>query len=156
MKYALGIDAGVHTGIALYNRTAKKFDLISTTDFWDAYKTLSLIHSNCVTNGDELIFIVEDPNLVSHNWHIRPGQNLRVVSKIGENVGKNKAQATLWIDLIENTFHCQCLQIAHSSGKRYCYPDGKHFDATRFCQLIGWTEKIDEHGADAAALVWGI
>ena len=148
MKYAFGIDPGLKTGVALYNRTSKKFDLITTTNFWDAYKTVSLVHSNCVTAGDELFFFVEDPNMVSHNWHLRPGQSARVSSKIGENVGKNKSHAALWIDLVKNSLHCECRTTAHSAGKR--------IPVEQFRRLTGWAGELDEHSKDAAALVWGI
>lgn len=149
----IGIDAGKKTGFAIWDSKKKKFEEISTTDFWGVIERIRLLDEE---HGIEnLKFRVEDPsqNKAIH-WNQKDlsryksgsRQELNAACKIAQSVGSNKREATLILDFLEKI----------KANYRGVKPTTRKTDAKRFKNYTGWTGKTNEHNRDAAMLVLGL
>lgn len=134
MALILGIDPGVHTGVATY------VDGLLTE--------LETIEPHClerIIRGRMPARVVfEDSRLQSHTW--TSGASRAAAAKMARNVGEIDA----WCRLISAV--CADLGVsAHSispAGK------GAKLDAKRFASVTGWPGSSNEHTRDAAMVAW--
>ena len=146
MRTYIGIDAGQHTGVAVWD--GKQFLSIVTTDFWGA---VSVIEQN-----PEATIYIEDPSqnrpvfgllgLYSKTVgsHV---QKLSALAKVAQNVGGVKRESELLIE------YCKQKKIKFVAVKPTKNSMTK-LTAEKFRQITGYTARTSEHGRDAAMMIY--
>lgn len=134
MSIILGIDPGVHTGVAIYR--AGQLTELRTIGPHEIDALLTELQPRRV--------VFEDSRLQSHTWSKVPSR--AAAAKMARNVGEIDA----WCRLI--TAICERLGIAAHGisplGK------GAKVKAEKFASITGWTKSSNEHSRDAAMVAW--
>lgn len=136
MKYLIGIDPGVKTGLSIYNATNKEivgcktFSIISAMDFILKYRG---------PNRDIEIYF-EDARL--RKWIPRDRGR-----EVLQNVGSVKRDCGIWEEFCK--FHSiKYYPIAPKNNMT-------KLDAKTFSKITGWQGRTSEHARDSAMLVFG-
>lgn len=129
----IGIDPGIKTGVAVYDKTLGRLVDVFITDFWGAYEYTK-------DNQHDILIqkvIIEVPQ-TKFNWH--KSQH----STTSANVGGIYREANLLADGIEKLG----IKVIRQ------HPQGKttHDQIKR---LTGWNKPTNEHTRDAIMLCWG-
>jgi hypothetical protein len=138
----VGIDPGKLTGVAVYDRRAKRFLSLDSLPFWKAVALVDDLRKRHIG----LRVRLEDPNLIGGMYarhDVETGRRRR--EKMASDVGKNKRDAQLWRELFE-TWGVECERVKPVRAKR---------TAGYFRALTGWKGSTNEHKRDAGMLVWG-
>jgi hypothetical protein len=133
----IGIDPGVHTGLAIWGRDEQKFVEIKTMTILEAINRVSL---EVVTNetGDVEIWF-EDARL--RKWFGNSGRE-----KL-QGAGSVKRDCAIWEEL------CKSLAVSY---KAIAPKNNKtKVPAVHFNKFSGWQGRTSEHARDAAMLVIG-
>lgn len=142
----IGIDPGVSTGYAIWNRQKNKFVKLLTIDFW---KCLELIELELSTNEGNFEVFIEDPNLnPAMHWNKHKKTSLNVATKIAQNVGANKREASLLIEEI-GSMGIPCHPIKPTGNSQ------TKINKDTFRKYTSWQGESSEHSRDAAMLVFG-
>lgn len=129
----IGIDCGVHTGIAVWDTKERKFLQVDTMMIHQAMK---LVESYC---SDNLCVVFEDARL--RKWYTGD------VNAKAQGAGSVKRDCSIWEDfLYESGIHY--LKVPPQKGMT-------KWDARFFKQMTGWKERTSNHARDAAVLVFG-
>lgn len=132
----IGIDAGVNTGIAIYeDGMIKELSTIEPIDIADIFICYA---------GDPLFVAFEDSRLQSHVWI--PGQSKGVAANIARKVGMVDA----WCYLIERL--CEKYDVAYMRVSPKA--KGQKLNAEEFKQITKWDGKSNQHERDAAMVAW--
>jgi len=142
MKILIGIDPGVHTGICMMQDG--KISLLATVDFWKAIDIIDSAYPICASTN--LSVVIEDPSQNKPTF-ARSVEGLKKQSRISQNVGSNKREATL---LIEYCKRNGIDVVAIKPTKRSL----TKLPAETFKKLTGWEGQSSEHSRDAAMLIW--
>lgn len=146
-RYSIGLDPGVNCGIAVYDRQARKFALVSSTDFWGAF---DIVRAYQLT---ETRIVVEVAHHAPTFRHLKAqGQNANTLSKIARNVGQVTREAQLLAEGLRRLGY-QVIEKAPLGKKKGA--DGNYSaeaDRREFEQLTGWTARTNQHARDAARL----
>ena len=137
--YAIGIDCGKNTGVAVWNCKERRFELIKTMlihqalryvcDFRDAGKGKYSIMVKVEDARQRYMF----GSTGSEKW---------------QGAGSIKRDSTIWEDFLVD------LKIPHQmSAPRNSITK---LDAARFRMLTKWEGRTNEHSRDAAMLVFGL
>jgi len=137
----IGLDPGVKTGFALWNSVSRKFECITSMAFWDCINEIERQDDN--TTG--LKIYIEAPQTIKPVFGKKSKYNGAVGSMISQRVGENKCMAKLFIKFFEFD------KINFSAIP----PKNKKMDAKSFKKFTKWDGRTDQHGRDAAWLVWG-
>lgn len=143
MKYQqiIGIDAGKHTGLAIYNAISKKLTDLQTVDFWRAYELITRFY-----DSDSTLVVIENPNLIKAVFIRGNIANARAQSKLSQNVGSVKRETGLLAEGLRRAgFTVEEVQPVRSKIK-----DSKYFN-----KLTRWEGRTSQHARDAAMLVIG-
>jgi hypothetical protein len=133
----VGIDPGVHTGFAQWDRKAKCFIAVlsmpAALALWrvQEMKKADLVH----------MVVFEDARLRTGYFGPRAAHN-------AQGAGSIKRDCQLWAEwlgLLELPY--RTVSPKHK---------GKKMGADAFARLTGWQGRTNEHARDAAALVWGM
>ncbi len=137
---ALGIDAGVHTGAAVWDRRGHRFLWLKTVDFWDGIGLISGL-----SRAASLVVLIEDPgqNRPVFGKNI-DGNDLAIKLKMAQDVGSNKAFARLMIQYCER-HHLRFVAVK---------PTKKKWDAALFRRFTRYEGRTNEHTRDAGRLVY--
>ena len=130
-RYALGVDPGKKTGLAVYDRHEKKIVKIRNTDFWGAY---GYLYTCCPTDYEVYIEV----SRCKANWHESKHPTTSA------NVGGIVREANLLADGIE-----QLGYIVHRS-----HPRGK-VDKKVIKIITSYEGRTNEHTRDAMLLCYG-
>lgn len=135
VRYAIGIDPGVNTGIATWDRFARTFITVECVKIHRAMEMV-LNHLKLAT-ADRILVRLEDARL--RTWF---GQADREQL---QGAGSIKRDCTIWEDFLQ--YHA----IPHElvPPKR----NTTKVTAAYFLQLSGWREKTNNHARDAGMLV---
>lgn len=138
----IGIDPGVSTGYAAWDRGEQQFLTIETLKFFSALDAIGDLHD---AYKDDLLVHVEDPSLIKPTFR-RKGTNEAVMRNISQKVGMNKAHAMLMIERLRQL------------GIRVQPVRPKHKKWTRetFTRMTGIDRKYSQHAIDAARLIFGL
>jgi hypothetical protein len=136
----IGIDPGVNTGFAVYDRAVKELTALKKITFWEAYEYFS-IHAKGNENQIYRV-VVEVPN-TKKVW----GDPKRKY-----NVGRNNRESGLLADGIARLGFAVTRQ--HPLGKLKPIKNGMTAHE-RFCRITGWTGSTNEHTRDAGMLCFG-
>ncbi|MBS1793637.1 MAG: hypothetical protein JSS81_07280 [Acidobacteria bacterium] len=139
-RYAIGIDAGLTTGVCVYDRTTRKIAALFSSSFWEAYGLILRDYT-----PEDTLIVVENPrkNFV-YNRNSR--QKTEVLTKIAFNAGENNREATL---LIEG-FGKAGFEVRTQT------PEGEKWNAAYFQTITRCDLRTNAHERDAARLVFGL
>lgn len=135
-KHLIGIDPGMNCGYALCNPDGKLFD-VTTLKMWELLKVLEMLKFALKEN---LLIRIEDPN----TWIPFKGKKHNA-SRL-QGVGGVKQTYKHIIEFLEdNGFEYENTRIQGNYKK---------MTSSKFKQMTGWGKPTNEHGRDAAMLVW--
>lgn len=131
----IGIDPGVKTGFAVWDKHAKNFRKIETTGIVSA-----MMEVNDLNENEALIeIVIEDAR--KRNWFGNAGRE-----KL-QGAGSIKRDCSIWEEF--------CKEIA--VPYRFVAPKSNKtkMRADSFKSITGWNKATSEHSRDAAMLVFG-
>lgn len=129
----IGIDPGVKTGFALL-RDGKLLDC-AAFQIHQAMRRVELLHAD----GSLKLVVYEDARL--RRWYGTKGVEAL------QGAGSVKRDSSIWADFLAD-LGCPVLALAPAKGMT-------KLDAKSFQRLTGWQWASNEHGRDAALLIWG-
>lgn len=132
----IGIDPGVNTGYAEWDTDAKRLACVESMRIDEAMTLVLQLH-HAGTLG-KVVF--EDARLRTGYF----GPNSRAKQ---QGAGSVKRDCTIWEQF------CKGWGIAFQAISPAA--KGAKLDAARFERVTGWSERTNEHGRDAAMLVFG-
>ena len=132
MSISIGIDCGVNTGFAISQN--KKLLAVTSFSILDAME-------KCLEYKDQSpTLYIEDARKL--RWG---GYNKGNTQRL-QGAGSVKRDFQIWVD------------FAKKHGFKFVSPGHRNtvkLNAERFNKLTGWTGQTNQHGRDAAYLVWG-
>lgn len=141
-RYAIGIDPGVNTGLAVWDRTEKKLIECRTVDFWSAY--WHLINTYQIFDTDMYVELSKGMGMYWRNRQEAAGSPVVLQSK-AKMMGSVIRESEL---LIKGLRH-----VGYNVVE--CKPTReKKWDQQYFKRLTGWEKQANEHARDAARLCW--
>jgi predicted RNase H-like nuclease (RuvC/YqgF family) len=129
----IGIDTGVHTGVAVWDTEKKTFDFIGSMSI---HRALHFVE----TSGAALVR-VEDAR---QRKLIPKGSGRERL----QNVGSVKRDAKVWEDFLKD----KGIPFEMVAPK----DNLTKLSSADFARLTGWCRATNEHGRDAAGLVFGM
>lgn len=131
----VGVDPGVHTGFAEYDRLRRKLVRVTALKLHEAWARVLELHQA----GQLHSVTFEDARLRTYF-----GEKGREAL---QGAGSVKRDCSAWADFLG----------AHGIAHHAISPKNKgaKLDAAPFARITGWTERTNEHGRDAAMLVYG-
>ncbi|MBT4401559.1 MAG: hypothetical protein HN590_16115 [Calditrichaeota bacterium] len=140
----IGIDPGINTGYTELENG--KIVFIKTLTFWTAVKRLEILAALSQKEKNQLQVFIEDPGLIKPTFP--RDVNQAVKQKISQDVGRNKRDAQLLIELCEQK-GIPVTRVRPSSRTMTKLP------ADKFKMITKYTGRTSEHARDACMLVWG-
>jgi hypothetical protein len=140
-RYVVGIDPGVNTGVAWYDREEKRVYDFGTSDFWKVYGDFA----NETAWRFEVVVIIETPmkTRLYARQDVEQGQRRR--EKIAANAGGNSREAELLADGLEALGY----EVIRQKPTRV------KWDAEQLARFTGITKRTSQHARDAIALCYG-
>jgi hypothetical protein len=135
----IGIDPGIQTGVANYDRKTRKFAELLTLTFW---KTIEYVQSFSPSNV-ELVIENAMLNQFSYARHTQVGKE---ALRIARNAGANCREAELLINGLTRDGY-----IVHEIK-----PTNRKWTAEQFNKITGHAGPTNQHVRDACALVYGL
>lgn len=136
-RYIIGIDTGVNTGFAIWDKKEKTFLQIHTLCIHEALKKAELLISGLGKN--EVLIRVEDAR--QRKWFGNSGKEQL------QGAGSVKRDAKIWEDFLKD-LNIDFEMVAPKNNKT-------KLDAKKFKMITGWKDQTNEHGRDAAMLCYG-
>jgi hypothetical protein len=133
-RYYIGIDTGVNTGIALYDREHKALLVV---DCELIHTAINYVHAVNKKFPNEVLLIVEDARQVLFNTEKVKAQG----------AGSVKRDAKIWNDFLDD-YKIPYMMVRPKKAIT-------KLSATDFNAITGWAERTNSHARDAAMLVWG-
>lgn len=135
MRYFIGIDAGTHTGVAIWDKQEKMFVKIVTTSI---LKAIDIVRKYNIE--DEVQVRIEDAR--KRNWFGNSGRERL------QGAGSVKRDCAIWEEFL-NDEKIPYMLIAPKNNST-------KMSADSFSRLTGYSGRTNEHNRDAAMLVFGI
>lgn len=133
MKH-IGIDTGTNTGLSVWDDHRKAFDFIETMTITRAMDKVRYLNAT-----SDVCLYIEDARL--RKWFGNTGRE-----KL-QGAGSVKRDAVIWEGFCkENAIAYKLVAPRNNTTK---------LDAVTFRRYTGWSGKTNEHGRDAALLVFG-
>lgn len=148
----IGIDTGVHTGIAVWDNRQRSFEMISALKIHQAMKEVIERADKCAKLGIKLIVRVEDPR--QRTWYETNKMNREEERKRLQGVGSVKRDASVWEDFLtdlEAEYGKDRLEFQMVAPKN----NKTKLSSDSFKAYTRWEQRTNEHGRDAAMLVFG-
>lgn len=142
----IGIDTGIHTGIASWDNRRRKFDFVKTVKIHKAMEMVKArvdLHKMGVE--DKVIIRVEDPR--KRTWFNTDRMSREDERKKLQGVGSVKRDASIWEDFLTD--------IGAEFEMVHPKQNVTKLTQENFKNITGWTERTNEHCRDAAMLVFG-
>lgn len=133
---AIGIDSGVSTGFAIWNKEKKRFDELKTVKIHDAMFRIKDMYDK----GYSMIVRVEDARL--RKWFGNAGRE-----KL-QGAGSVKRDASVWEDFLTE-YSIPHEMVAPKNNKT-------KLDATTFKKITGYVGQTSQHARDAGFLVYNL
>lgn len=137
-RYKIGIDPGIKSGWASWDCIDKEFKVVKTMKLWEIFRALgSPFHF------DDTMVYIENPNTFI------PFKNVprEEIDARKQGAGACKQTFKHIIEFLED--HNIPYQTTRLQGGL------KKKSAQWFREQTKWEERTDEHGRDAALIVWG-
>lgn len=145
MTRHIGIDCGIHTGIALWDSKHKALHLC-TLSFWQAIDYIREQKSICDRDGIVLKAVLED---VTQNKPVFPKKgvaNNSALLRVAQNIGSNKRDSQLMAEFLK----------LHGIETRLVKPTTAKWKAEEFMKITRYEGSSSQHARDAAKLVYGL
>lgn len=145
MAFFIGIDTGTHTGFAVWDN--RKRTLIDVTSL-PIHKAMERVKDYAElekSGGEHVVVRVEDPR--QRTWFGTERMSREEERKKLQGVGSVKRDASIWDDYLKDLG----VQYEMVAPRRNI----TKVNAERFKAFTGWSKKTNEHGRDAAGLVFG-
>jgi hypothetical protein len=140
---AVGIDPGVCTGFAAWDAGQRRLIRCSGLLLHRALAEVEALH----TSQPGTVVIFEDARL--RTWFgSADARERKFGAAIREGVGSVKRDCTIWEEFLTDR------GIPFMARKPQAH--GTKWPAPQFAQATGWTARTNEHGRDAALLVFGM
>lgn len=140
--YIIGIDAGTKTGVAVWDKNKKEFEVITTLKIHQAMYLIKVWKDNI---WKEKVFIrVEDAR--KRRW-IPQEKNLKERVGRAKGAGSVCRDASIWEDFLTD-IGADFEMVAPRKGMT-------KYSAEAFKKLTGYKGVTSEHGRDAGMLVYG-
>jgi hypothetical protein len=141
-RYRIGIDPGVATGYATWDRIERRLVTVCSMPIHEAMDEVRGTHRAGLLHS----VVFEDAH--QRKWFGgADARQARSGAGIREGVGSVKRDCTIWRDfLTAQGITFQAIKPAAGSTK---------WDADTFARMTGWTAQTNNHGRDAALLVIG-
>lgn len=133
-RYYIGIDTGVNTGIALYDREHK---VLLVVDCELIHTVINYVYGATKKFPNQILVIVEDARQVMF-------QTDKVKS---QGAGSVKRDAKIWNDFLDD-YKIPYMMVRPKKSIT-------KLSADEFKDITGWPERTNSHARDAAMLVWG-
>lgn len=145
--FLLGIDPGNHTGLAGYDPAAGRLLFVGSADPYAAVQRLQRWSAPHPDRAEGLILAayLEDttgPGLYARHNGVPAKQRERIARSVGR------------IDVLTKLY-AACLAEAGVTVHRVGAVKGGKWDAETLERVTGWAKRTNEHGRDAARLVFG-
>lgn len=136
MSVRIGIDPGVETGYAEWDGLRQRLIRVTSMRLHEAWAAVLELHAGGVLHS----VTFEDARL--RTGYFGPNSQAKQ-----QGAGSVKRDCSAWADFLG----------AHGIPYHSISPraKGAKVDADRFARLTGWQGRTNEHGRDAAMLVWG-
>ena len=139
----IGIDTGVHTGYAVYDSRIQQLTAVGTDKIHNVMQLVSGLNDVSKEKGDNIRVRVEDARKRTwYGFHTAKQDRARL-----QGAGSVKRDAQIWEDFLTDL----CVDFEMVAPKN----NATKLTAESFRKLTGWTGKTNEHGRDAAMLVYG-
>lgn len=147
-RYIAGVDPGVKTGFALWNREEKRFEWVETSTFWEVFFRIT---KSCVLNPANTHIVIEVAHLAPFTFRQRRGkaESFATMDRMARNVGQVTREAQLLVEGFRR------LGFTVSEQKPLGKAKKADDDRKQFERLTGWTERTSQHARDAARLCYG-
>ncbi len=142
-KILIGIDPGVHCGFAVYGNLAGLIRVCELS-FWETIDELKNYRENNLIQNIEVHLEWPQGNKPTFDRKMNYGSQ----AKISQNVGANKRDAQLIFEWLEER-GIKCVKHVPNASSM------TKINAKTFESITGWKEKANEHGRDAAMMVFG-
>ena len=137
----IGIDVGTHTGFAVWDRCAEAFTEVTSMPIHAALLRVKEIADRYSDGAVAVVF--EDARLRKwYGTHTAKKDRAKL-----QGAGSVKRDSTIWEDALRD-WGIPFSKVAPKDNIT-------KMDAEPFRRLTGWTRRTNEHGRDAAMLVWG-
>lgn len=133
-SFIVGIDPGVTTGLALWEYGPKRLEDVASMGIVDAMLRVQAMHHV----GTLHLVVYEDARLRTY-FGAKGREAL-------QGAGSIKRDCSVWAEWLA---HLGCAYKAVSPRAK-----GPKLSAEQFAKLTGWQGRTNEHGRDAAMLVW--
>lgn len=130
----IGIDPGTHTGVAVFDLQHRSLLIVDSMQIHNAMDLVKKAHADGMLNR----VVFEDARL--RVWFGSSGRE-----KL-QGAGSIKRDSQIWADFLVD-LGCTFKNIKPAAG-------ATKWNAEKFKRLTGWAGRTDEHGRDAALLVW--
>lgn len=138
-RFLIGIDGGVNTGVAQWDRKQQKLLRVSTMTFWEAFDWIVTEQIPEVTE-----IMIEAPQKIRPTFdHGASARKIR--EKIAGNVGGVKRESALLAEGLRR----------RGFTVTEVKPDSAKWDVKYFQQITKWKDRTSQHGRDAVKLVFG-
>lgn len=135
----IGIDPGTHTGIAIWDKTSRRLEMVDTMTITKAMEIVKANVELTKSFGGEVVVFFEDAR--KRSWFGSASRERL------QGAGSVKRDCAIWETFCEE-LGVECRKIApkHNTTK---------LTAAQFKVLTNWQGRTSEHGRDAAMLVFG-
>lgn len=143
MKY-IGIDPGVHTGVAVWDTNTQRFTQVETMAIHNALDLVNALDLEARKHLDCVKVIFEDARL--RKWLPRERNNSEYRGKL-QGAGSVKRDCIIWEVFLQDK-HIPFENVAPAAGRT-------KWSEETFRNLTGWNGRTSNHARDAAVLVFG-
>ena len=141
----IGIDTGVNTGFAVWDSKQRSLLMVTSLPIHKAMESVRSLRDEYEAVGDKVIVRVEDPR--QRNWFGTERMSREEERKRLQGVGSVKRDASIW----ENYLKDLGVEFEMVAPKR----NVTKLKQETFKRYTGWSKQTNEHGRDAAMLVFG-
>lgn len=144
MAVWIGLDTGEHTGLAVWDGSARTFRVVATLPLWKALEEVKRWQYACLMQGVPLVVIFEDAR--KRKWLPRERNVAEYRGRL-MGAGSVKRDATIWEEAL-TAWGVPFQAVAPAAGRTKWNPD-------YWAKVTGWTGRTSEHARDASLLVFG-
>jgi hypothetical protein len=139
MAIFIGIDVGAHTGVAVWD--GKTFGVVESMPL---HRALDFVHQYAIASTDSVTVVFEDAR--QRTWF--PKMTAAKDRARLQGAGSVKRDSTIWEDALTDWG----IPFVKKAPK----DNMTKLPAETFAKITGWTKRTNEHGRDAAMLVYGM
>ena len=141
-RFYIGIDTGVNTGVACWWKEKRQ---LSSVQCMQIHRAMEYVKEAEKVNPGGVFVRIEDARL--RKWIPRQ-KDQRTEAGLREGAGSVKRDASIWQDFL--TDHKIPFELVAPKDNK------TKVDAAHFKKLTGFTGSTNNHGRDAAMLVFGL